>query len=125
MGLFDKLNEIGNAANKRCKELDEEAAFMRNPSAYLNHNNPSMYGGAVKIALTNLINTSDLDQVLKECAPEHSSRLERLEFQSSLVLDKLTELAGRYEELHKQHEELQKNYQQLIQLLTAKESRQR
>ena len=125
MGLFDKITEISNAAAARSKKRDEEAAFMRNPSAYLNHNNPSMYGGAVKIALTNLINTSDLDQVLKECAPEHSIRLERLEFQSSLVLDKLTELAGRYEELHKQHEELQKNYQQLIQILTAKESRQR
>ena len=125
MGLFDKITEMSNAAAARTKEREEKAAFRRNPSAYLNPNNPSMYGGAVKIALTNLINTSDLDQVLKECAPEHSSRLERLEFQSSLVLDKLTELAGRYEELHKQHEELQKNYQQLIQILTTKESKQR
>ena len=119
MGFFDKWAEMGDKLHEHAEEIDRQAAERWN--GYQNTENSSaMYGGAVKIALMNLINTSDLDEVFNECAPEHSKRLARIELQTSSILENLDakskydELAGRYNELQKHYEELQKNYQDLV-----------
>lgn len=123
MGFFDKWAELGDKAIAKGQEIDREAAARWN-GYRTDGNSSAMYGGAVKIALMNLINTNDLDEVFRECAPEHSNRLARIELQTSSILDNLDakskydELAGRYEELQKHYDELQKNYQDLVQSLS-------
>ncbi len=123
MGFFDKWAELGDKAIAMKEKSEQEAAERWNGYQKTGKSS-AMYGGAVKIALMNLINTSDLDEVFRECAPEHSNRLARIELQTSSILDNLDakskydELAGRYEELQKHYDELQKNYQDLVQSLS-------
>ena len=82
-----------------------------------------MAGGMVASALINLINTSDLDQVMRECAPEQTNRLERIEFLVSSLMEqmadkqKFDELNGRYQELEKKYNTLKNDYQELLKTL--------
>lgn len=119
--VFVKLNDAGNKAQERIDEIDRrvEERRMRNSGK----STVPMAGGMVASALINLINTSDLDQVMRECAPEQTNRLERIEFLVSSLMDKMAdkqkfdELNGRYQELEKKYTALQDDYQELLKAL--------
>jgi archaellum component FlaC len=76
-----------------------------NPSGSSSNGN-AQYGGAVKIALMNLINTNDLDQVIEECAPRFAKKMEMIQLQNSTIIERLESLQKNYEELQKQNQEL-------------------
>lgn len=119
--VFVKLNDAGNKAQERIDEIDRrvEERRMRNSGK----STVPMAGGMVASALINLINTSDLDQVMRECAPEQTNRLERIEFLVSSLMEqmadkqKFDELNGRYQELEKKYNALKNDYQELLKAL--------
>ena len=119
--VFVKLNDAGNKAQERIDEIDRrvEERRMRNSGK----STVPMAGGMVASALINLINTSDLDQVMRECAPEQTNRLERIEFLVSSLMEqmadkqKFDELNGRYQELEKKYNALKNDYQELLKTL--------
>lgn len=119
--VFVKLNDAGNKAQERIDEIDRrvEERRMRNSGK----STVPMAGGMVASALINLINTSDLDQVMRECAPEQTNRLERIEFLVSSLMEqmadkqKFDELNGRYQELEKKYNTLKNDYQELLKTL--------
>lgn len=120
--VFVKLNDAGNKAQERIEEHNREAEERR--SQLLGVKSPApMAGGMVASALINLINTSDLEQVMRECAPEQTNRLERIEFLVSSLMDKMAdkqkfdELNGRYQELEKKYNALKNDYQELLKAL--------
>lgn len=117
--IFEKLNKENTEGMKRIEEHNREAEERR--SQLLGVKSPvPMAGGMVASALINLINTSDLDQVMRECAPEQTNRLERIEFLVSSLMDKMAdkqkfdELNGRYQELEKKYNALKNDYQELL-----------
>ena len=119
--VFVKLNDAGNKAQERIDEIDRrvEERRMRNSGK----STVPMAGGMVASALINLINTSDLDQVMRECAPEQTNRLERIEFLVSSLMEqmadkqKFDELNGRYQEREKKDNALKNDYQELLKTL--------
>lgn len=119
--VFVKLNDAGNKAQERIDEIDRrvEERRMRNSGK----STVPMAGGMVASALINLINTSDLDQVMRECAPEQTNRLERIEFLVSSLMEqmadkqKFDELNGRYQELEKKYNALKNDYKELLKAL--------
>lgn len=120
--VFVKLNYAGNRAQERIEERNrkaEDRRIIENGGQKFVH----MAGGMVASALINLINTSDLDQVMRECAPEQTNRLERIEFLVSSLMEqmadkqKFDELNGRYQELEKKYTALQDDYQELLKAL--------
>lgn len=120
--IFEKLNKENTEGMKRIEEHNREAEERR--SQLLGVKSPApMAGGMVASALINLINTSDLDQVMRECAPEQTNRLERIEFLVSSLMEqmadkhKFDELNGRYQELEKKYNTLKNDYQELLKAL--------
>ena len=120
--VFVKLNDAGNRAQERIEERNRKAEDRRIIENGCQKFVP-MAGGMVASALINLINTSDLDQVMRECAPEQTNRLERIEFLVSSLMEqmaykqKFDELNGRYQELEKKYTALQDDYQELLKAL--------
>lgn len=120
--VFVKLNDAGNKAQERIEERNRKAEDRRIIENGGQKFVP-MAGGMVASALINLINTSDLDQVMRECAPEQTNRLERIEFLVSSLMDKMAdkqkfdELNGRYQELEKKYNALKNDYQELLKAL--------
>ena len=119
--VFVKLNDAGNKAQERIDEIDRRVEERRMKSS--GKSTAPMAGGMVASALINLINTSDLDQVMRECAPEQTNRLERIEFLVSSLMEqmadkhKFDELNGRYQELEKKYNALKNDYQELLKAL--------
>lgn len=117
--VFVKLNDAGNRAQERIEERNRKAEDRRIIENGGQKSVP-MAGGMVASALINLINTSDLDQVMRECAPEQTNRLERIEFLVSSLMEqmadkqKFDELNGRYQELEKKYNALKNDYQELL-----------
>ena len=119
--VFVKMNEAG-AKRMRENERIEQQVVERKMKMSGKSTAP-MAGGMVTSALINLINTSDLDQVMRECAPEQTNRLERIEFLVSSLMEqmadkqKFDELNGRYQELEKKYNALKNDYQELLKAL--------
>lgn len=89
-------------------------------------------GGATKIALLNMLSTSDLDQVLADCAPALTQKIYKMAAQADFLQDQCKELKdydelkGRYAELQQhyaelqeRYTELQKSYKELVETLAA------
>lgn len=120
--IFEKLNKENTEGMKRIEEHNREAEERRSQLLGVKSSAP-MAGGMVASALINLINTSDLDQVMRECAPEQTNRLERIEFLVSSLMEqmadkqKFDELNGRYQELEKKYNALKNDYQELLKAL--------
>lgn len=119
--VFVKMNE---ASAKRMRENEKiEQQVAENKLKMSGKSTSPMAGGMVASALINLINTSDLDQVMRECAPEQTNRLERIEFLVSSLMEqmadkqKFDELNGRYQELEKKYNTLKNDYQELLKTL--------
>ena len=119
--VFVKMNE---ASAKRMRENEKiEQQVAENKLKMSGKSTSPMAGGMVASALINLINTSDLDQVMRECAPEQTNRLERIEFLVSSLMEqmadkqKFDELNGRYQELEKKYNALKNDYQELLKAL--------
>lgn len=119
--VFVKMNE---ASAKRMRENEKiEQQVAENKLKMSGKSTSPMVGGMVASALINLINTSDLDQVMRECAPEQTNRLERIEFLVSSLMEqmadkqKFDELNGRYQELEKKYNTLKNDYQELLKTL--------
>ena len=119
--VFVKMNE---ASAKRMRENEKiEQQVAKNKLKMSGKSTSPMAGGMVASALINLINTSDLDQVMRECAPEQTNRLERIEFLVSSLMEqmadkqKFDELNGRYQELEKKYNTLKNDYQELLKTL--------
>lgn len=119
--VFVKMNE---ASAKRMRENEKiEQQVAENKLKMSGKSTSPMAGGMVASALINLINTSDLDQVMRECAPEQTNRLERIEFLVSSLMEqmadkqKFDELNGRYQELEKKYNTLKNDYQELLKAL--------
>ena len=119
--VFVKMNE---ASAKRMRENERiEQQVVERKMKMSGKSTAPMAGGMVASALINLINTSDLDQVMRECAPEQTNRLERIEFLVSSLLEqmadnqKFDELNGRYQELEKKYNALKNDYQELLKAL--------
>lgn len=119
--VFVKMNE---ASAKRMRENERiEQQVVERKMKMSGKSTAPMAGGMVTSALINLINTSDLDQVMRECAPEQTNRLERIEFLVSSLMEqmadkqKFDELNGRYQELEKKYNALKNDYQELLKAL--------
>lgn len=119
--VFVKMNE---ASAKRMRENEKIEQRVAERKLKMSGKSTSpMAGGMVASALINLINTSDLDQVMRECAPEQTNRLERIEFLVSSLMEqmadkqKFDELNGRYQELEKKYNTLKNDYQELLKTL--------
>ncbi|MCI7260806.1 MAG: hypothetical protein PT949_09105 [Selenomonadales bacterium] len=119
--VFVKMNE---ASAKRMRENEKIEQRVAERKLKMSGKSTSpMAGGMVASALINLINTSDLDQVMRECAPEQTNRLERIEFLVSSLMEqmadkqKFDELNGRYQELEKKYTALQDDYHELLKAL--------
>lgn len=119
--VFVKMNE---ASAKRMRENERiEQQVVERKMKMSGKSTAPMAGGMVASALINLINTSDLDQVMRECAPEQTNRLERIEFLVSSLMEqmadkqKFDELNGRYQELEKKYNTLKNDYQKLLKAL--------
>ena len=119
--VFVKMNE---ASAKRMRENEKiEQQVAENKLKMSGKSTSQMTGGMVASALINLINTSDLDQVMRECAPAQTNRLERIEFLVSSLMEqmadkqKFDELNGRYQELEKKYNALKNDYQELLKAL--------
>ena len=119
--VFVKMNE---ASAKRMRENEKiEQQVAENKLKMSGKSTSPMAGGMVASALINLINTSDLDQVMRECAPEQTNRLERIEFLVSSLMEqmadkqKFDELNDRYQELEKKYNTLKNDYQELLKAL--------
>ena len=119
--VFVKMSE---ASAKRMRENEKiEQQVAENKLKMSGKSTSPMAGGMVDSALINLINTSDLDQVMRECAPEQTNRLERIEFLVSSLMEqmadkqKFDELNGRYQELEKKYNTLKNDYQELLKTL--------
>lgn len=119
--VFVKMNE---ASAKRMRENERiEQQVVERKMKMSGKSTAPMAGGMVASALINLINTSDLDQVMRECAPEQTNRLERIEFLVSSLMEqmadkqKFDELNGRYQELEKKYNTLKNDYQELLKAL--------
>ena len=119
--VFVKMNE---ASAKRMRENERiEQQVVERKMKMSGKSTAPMAGGMVASALINLINTSDLDQVMRECAPEQTNRLERIEFLVSSLMkqmadkQKFDELNGRYQELEKKYNALKNDYQELLKAL--------
>ena len=119
--VFVKMNE---ASAKRMRENERiEQQVVERKMKMSGKSTAPMAGGMVASALINLINTSDLDQVMRECAPEQTNRLERIEFLVSSLMEqmadkqKFDELNGRYQELEKKYNALKNDYQELLKAL--------
>ena len=82
-------------------------------------------GGATKIALLNMLSTSDLDQVLADCAPALTQKIYKMAAQADFLQDQCKELKdydelkGRYAELQQHYAELQDEYKKLVETLAA------
>jgi hypothetical protein len=93
-------------------------------------------GGATKIALINMLSTSNLDQVMAACAPAvtqalfgagnmaQANNLEirdmKAQMDGKLATEQnYRELKGRYDELEKHYEELKGQYNQLVASMAA------
>lgn len=120
--VFVKMNE---ASAKRMRENERiEQQVVERKMKMSGKSTAPMAGGMVASALINLINTSDLDQVMRECAPEQTNRLERIEFLVSSLMEqmadkqKFDELNGRYQELEKKYNALKNDYQELLKALS-------
>ena len=118
--VFVKMNE---ASAKRMRENERiEQQVVERKMKMSGKSTAPMAGGMVASALINLINTSDLDQVMRECASEQTNRLERIEFLVSSLMEqmadkqKFDELNGRYQELEKKYNTLKNDYQELLAL---------
>lgn len=87
-------------------------------------------GGATKIALLNMLSTSDLDQVLADCAPALTQKIYKMAAQADFLQDQCKELKdydelkGRYAELQQHYAELQDEYKKLVETLAASAGKQ-
>lgn len=84
-------------------------------------------GGSTKIALINMLSTSNLDQVMADCAPAvtqalfgannmtQANNMEIRGMKAQMATEQnYRELKGRYDELEKHYEELQSQYNKLV-----------
>lgn len=119
--VFVKMNETSAKRMRENEKIEQQVA--ENKLKMSGKSTSPMAGGMVASALINLINTSDLDQVMRECAPEQTNRLERIEFLVSSLMEqmadkqKFDELNGRYQELEKKYNTLKNDYQELLKTL--------
>ncbi len=77
-----------------------------------------------------MLSTSDLDQVLADCAPALTQKIYKMAAQADFLQDQCKELKdydelkGRYAELQQHYAELQDEYKKLVETLAASAGKQ-
>lgn len=135
MGL---MKMFGLDAETQIREMNERDEHDRRYLAAKNGGNSnggmisppiagSGNGGSTKIALINMLSTSNLDQVMADCAPAvtqalfgannmtQANNMEIRGMKAQMATEQnYRELKGRYDELEKHYEELQSQYNKLV-----------
>lgn len=129
---FDQ-DKLDAAYMKDLEEKQKHEEFMRQKKGLEPTYGPtpgSGNGGATKIALLNMLSTSDLDQVLADCAPALTQKIYKMAAQADFLQDQCKELKdydelkGRYAELQQHYAELQDEYKKLVETLAASAGKQ-
>lgn len=126
----DKLDEMERKRKEKEKQDAETIRKMRGLKPTYGPPKSSGNGGATQIALLNMLSTSDLDQVLADCAPALTEKIYKMAAQADYLQDQYKELKnydelkGRYTELKQHYTELQDEYKKLVNTLAASTGKQ-
>lgn len=126
----DKLDAAQLKRDAKRREDEEFIRKMRGEEPTYGPTPGSGNGGATKIALLNMLSTSDLDQVLADCAPALTQKIYKMAAQADFLQDQCKELKdydelkGRYAELQQHYAELQDEYKKLVETLAISAGKQ-
>lgn len=135
MSILDWFDDEKLEARERKRKEEERdlEEFLRKKKGLKKTYGPkksSGNGGATQIALLNMLSTSDLDQVLADCAPALTEKIYKMATQADYLQDQYQELKdydelkGRYAELQQHYAELQDEYKKLVETLAASAGKQ-
>lgn len=126
----DKLDAAQLKRDAKRRQAEEAERRIKGLEPTYGPKQSSGNGGATQIALLNMLSTSDLDQVLADCAPALTQKIYKMAAQADFLQDQCKELKdydelkGRYAELQQHYAELQDEYKKLVETLAASAGKQ-